>query len=290
MNRPREIEEQANLWFIHPISRSLARALAKTGVHPNTISFAGIFCGFLAAVFYFQYEVFTNNLIGFALMVIWHILDGTDGQLARLTNQSTMTGKIIDGVADYSVFIVVTFAISVAILPKYGIIVVPVVFFAALSHIYQSAAYERQRENYMFWVYYDPTKKAVPQEAKSDAWRRNFFLKGLYIWYLGVQDRLRPGEATTSKKYAQQLGPKRWKKVQAKYSELYAPHLRQWARLSANTHTFAIFIFCALGDPMFYLLFQIVVLNAYLGLMLYLKGKKDEEFEGWLRKFEINKS
>lgn len=290
MKRPREIEVQTNVWFIHPPSRSLARGLARIGVHPNIVSFTGLFCGILAAYFYFNYEVFTNCLIGFALMVLWHILDGTDGQLARLTNKATMTGKIIDGIADYSVFIIVTTSISVAIYFDIGPIIIPIYILGAFSHIYQSAAYERQREDYMFWVYYDPAMKPVSQEAKSDGWRRNYFLRGLYTWYLGVQERMRPGEAMKSRQYAKELGAARWKKVQKKYQDMYAPHLRDWALVSANTHTFAIFLFSAIGIPILYLLTEIIIFNVFLAILFHVKSKKDAVFHTWLNALEKSKS
>jgi len=290
MNRPREIEVLTNLWFVHPLSRSLARLLAKTPVHPNVVSLTGLISGLLAAYFYFNYETFTNCLIGFGLMIVWHILDGTDGQLARMTGKATMTGKIIDGIADYSVFILVTTAISVAIYPDYGFVVIPVYIAGAFSHIYQSAAYERQREDYMFLVYYDPAKKKVPDEAKSDGWRRNYFLRGLYTWYLGVQERMRPGEAMKSQQYAKELGPKRWKKVQDKYREMYAPHLRYWSLVSANTHTAIIFLSCAVGMPILYLLTEIVVFNIFMAFMFHIKSKKDAVFHAWLKNLEKSKS
>lgn len=290
MKRPREIEVQTNLWFIHPVSRNLARGLAKFGIHPNVVSIAGLLCGILAALFYFFYETFTNVLAGFLLMVLWHILDGADGQLARMTDKATMTGKIIDGIADYSVFIAVTLSISIAAYPEVGPIIIPILLAAAFSHIYQSAAYERQREDYMFWVYYDPHKKAVPQEAKSDAWHRNYFLRGLYTWYLGVQDRIRPGEAMKSRKYAEELGRKKWTRVQHKYRDMYASHLRAWSLLSANSHTLAIFLFCAIGKPVLYLLTEIIIFNAYMVAMLHTKSKKDAVFSAWLKKLETSKS
>ena len=142
----------------------------------------------------------------------------------------------------------------------------------------------------MFWVYYDPAKKSVPQEAKSDAWRRNYFLRGLYTWYLGVQDRMRPGEAMKSRQYANELGPKRWRQAQQKYQDMYVPHLRHWALVSANTHTLLIFLFCAAGAPILYLLTEIILFNGFLAVMLHVKSKKDAIFHGWLKTLEKSKS
>lgn len=48
-------------------------------------------------------------------MVVWHILDGVDGQLARLTNRQSEFGKVIDGLADNVTFVSVYFGLGLAL-------------------------------------------------------------------------------------------------------------------------------------------------------------------------------
>ena len=53
-----------------------------------------------------------NALTGFAFMLAWHVVDGADGDLARMTGRASATGELVDGVCDYAgnVIIYVAFA------------------------------------------------------------------------------------------------------------------------------------------------------------------------------------
>src|SRR5690606_30901139 len=40
--------------------------------------------------------------IGLALHLLWHVVDGADGDLARLTGRSSPRGELVDGICDYT--------------------------------------------------------------------------------------------------------------------------------------------------------------------------------------------
>ena len=44
--------------------------------------------------------------LGLLLHMAWHILDGADGDLARLTGRSSANGELVDGICDYAGHIV----------------------------------------------------------------------------------------------------------------------------------------------------------------------------------------
>ena len=98
-SRPKEIEAHTNRWFFHPLSRALAQLLAKTSVHPNLVSFVGVGFGLAAAYNYYHFHDPKSVITGFVCMLIWHVLDGTDGMLARMTGKATVLGRAIDGVS-----------------------------------------------------------------------------------------------------------------------------------------------------------------------------------------------
>ena len=41
-------------------------------------------------------------LLGFRLMLLWHVIDGADGDLARMKGTASATGELVDGVCDYA--------------------------------------------------------------------------------------------------------------------------------------------------------------------------------------------
>jgi len=276
--RPKEIEEHTNLYALHPVSHRLAALLAKTSLHPNAVSFTGIVFGLAAAVAFYQFRVPGAAWIGLAGMVVWHLLDGTDGQLARLTGRSSVAGKVIDGFADYTVYLAVYVALAAALAREMGGWVALLAAFSVASHVLQGAAYERQRETYLFWVYSGEAGKGPPRVEMP----KNPILFGLYFGYLKVQNFLDTAEAVKQRGFDLALGPNRRALAAEKYKELYAASVRRWWMLSANTHTFAICLFTALGVPLLYFVFEILVLNGIFLTLLADKRRRDREFMTWL--------
>lgn len=283
-SRPQEIEEYSNRYFVHPVSRRLATVLARLDVHPNLVSFAGIFFGLSAALAYYHFDQAGAAVLGFAFMVAWHVLDGTDGQLARLSGKATTAGKVIDGFADYSVFLTVYISLGVAGAQGFSWPVAGLVVLAAASHILQAAALERERETYVFWVY---SGQAGKQPGRGPM-PSNPLLYWLYFGYLRVQNFLDSVERVKQHGFDLALGPHRRALAAEKYRELYSRHIRRWWVLSANTHTVAIFIFAALGYPVWYFVFEATVLNTVLLLLLWDKRRRDRAFMAWLEGLERN--
>ncbi|KKN37985.1 hypothetical protein LCGC14_0757900 [marine sediment metagenome] len=80
-----------------PLIKVLSRMLIKIGVTPNlaTIIMLSIsFLGFISLVFF-------RNLLLFSIFVFFTgIVDGVDGEIARLTNRSTKVGGVLDSTMD----------------------------------------------------------------------------------------------------------------------------------------------------------------------------------------------
>src|SRR6185312_656914 len=151
VRRAAEIEETTNLYVIHPVSTFLTPRFARLGVTPNAVSVAGMGFGVLAAFAYYHYRGLRWAVAGFFLMVAWHVMDGADGQLARLTNAQSELGKILDGICDYVTFIAVYTDLAAALARDIGERAWLLAAAAGLFHAFQSAAYEAQRQEYSFW-------------------------------------------------------------------------------------------------------------------------------------------
>src|SRR3954471_18230839 len=87
IKRTIEIEEFTNRYVIHPISGWLVPLFHQRDIHPNTVSLAGAVSGAIAAVCYYNYEHTAAAVAGFLFMLGWHVFDGADGQLARLSGK-----------------------------------------------------------------------------------------------------------------------------------------------------------------------------------------------------------
>jgi phosphatidylglycerophosphate synthase len=93
-----ETEEWLDVWFTRPIGLAMALVCGRLGITPNAITIAGILIG-MAGGWMFHYTDLWHNLCGVALMMTANFCDSADGQLARLTNQKTLVGRLLDGFA-----------------------------------------------------------------------------------------------------------------------------------------------------------------------------------------------
>jgi len=82
-----------------PISIRISKLLLKTKIKPNTISFASFIIGILSA-FFFCLGNYLSIIIGGLLAQVSSIVDGCDGEVARLKFQQSSYGGWFDTVLD----------------------------------------------------------------------------------------------------------------------------------------------------------------------------------------------
>ena len=99
--RLRSLQNPLDRSLYHPLAARLARALARTPVTPNMVSIAGGVLIVLAGFAYVGLAWPAAVLAGLILHMSWHVLDGADGDLARLTGRVSPIGEIVDGICDY---------------------------------------------------------------------------------------------------------------------------------------------------------------------------------------------
>lgn len=284
VRRTPEIEEITNLYFIHPMASRLTPLLAKLRVPPNAVSLTGMAFGILAAAAYYRYQELRYTIAGFVLMIAWHVMDGADGQLARLTHSQSQSGKILDGICDYVTFIAVYVALAMALSRTMGDWVWALVVTAGVCHAVQSAAYEVQRQEYNFWGRGQKSAEllganALPQgDAGASLVQR--LLDMLYRQYIRMQFRVAGVTVEFRKKMAAALerDPKRTELIRRRYCEAFAPAVRRWSVLSANYRTLGIFIGALLKAPQVYFAFEIVGFSAILVILISRQHARHELF------------
>ena len=82
-----------------PISLRISKLLLKTGITPNQISILSFIIGLAGASFFFNGEYF-YLILGGILVHIHSIVDGCDGEVARLKIRQTKYGGWLDSVLD----------------------------------------------------------------------------------------------------------------------------------------------------------------------------------------------
>jgi len=89
-------------------------------VHPIAVTLISILIG-AASGYFFYFDDLRMNLIGMGLLVWANWYDCADGQLARMTGQRTLVGRLLDGLAGDIWFFCIYLAIVLRLQPQLGI-------------------------------------------------------------------------------------------------------------------------------------------------------------------------
>jgi len=281
VTRTREIEEATNLYFIHPISRVLVSVFAGFGIHPNLVSITGMVFGGLAAWAYFYYSQWEMVLAGFLLMIGWHVMDGADGQLARLTGKTSEIGKALDGLCDHLTFALVYISLGWAAASVFGPMAWWLMVLAGVSHVVQASTYEYQRQMYDYWVFgKESARPVMPAEFRQGMEGKTglgLLLGGILLTYLSIQSRV----AGANLRLVAQLECMKEAGEEAKVSEAYRganlSAVKTWSILCSNYRTIAIFIACLAKNPLYFFLFEIGFLNAALIALRMIQARRNQQ-------------
>jgi len=97
-----------------PLSRRLSLPLARLRVNPNWITVAGTCIGLTGAWLLAQ-AGYVSHLLGAALFLMAVVVDGVDGEVARLTLTETEFGHVFDVVTDNLVHIAIFIGLAVGL-------------------------------------------------------------------------------------------------------------------------------------------------------------------------------
>ena len=151
--KPREAQGWSNAVLFHPPARRLAAWLAATPVTPNMVSVFGAVMVVAAGMLYALVGTMAAILAGFAIHLAWHVVDGADGDLARMTGRASPVGEIVDGLCDYGGHVVLYVLLAVSLMPLLGWGAWALAVAAGASRIVQSIYAESQRRTYLWWAY-----------------------------------------------------------------------------------------------------------------------------------------
>lgn len=263
--RPRELQDPLNHYLYHPLAWQLALRLARTPLTPNMVSVIGAGFVVAAAAAYAQPWWPLSALLGLALHMTWHVVDGADGDLARITGRSSPTGEMVDGLCDYGSHIVLYVVLAWLLQQQIGLISWPIAVVAGLSHILQSNHVEVQRRQYQWWVYGVPwlrnTHNADSETAKSG-------FGGLVSFYLSLASGLTPHALKIDDAVAEAADrdPAALERIRTAVRAEAPPLLFLCKLLGPNPRAIVLGLSMLAGSPIYYFIYQAVVLNLLLAL------------------------
>jgi phosphatidylglycerophosphate synthase len=265
--RPRELQDPLNYYLYHPLAWQLARGLSATPITPNMVSVLGAGFVVAAAFAYTQLAWPVSAALGMALHMTWHVVDGADGDLARMTGRSSPIGEMVDGLCDYLSHAVLYIVLALYLAGSAGLfsgwLAWVLVIGAGLSHAVQSNHVEVQRRQYQFWVYGTPwlrNSHAAEGSATSKSWAGS-----LVSAYIGIASGMTPEALKIDVAVEAAKGdPARLAQIAAAVRAEAPPLLRLCKILGPNPRAIVLGASMFAGTPLWYMLYQSVVLNLML--------------------------
>lgn len=259
--RPRELQDWLNFVIFHPLARRLAVRLAGTPVTPDMVSVAGAAMVVLAAWAYSWPAGWVAAVTGLILHLGWHVLDGADGDLARLTGRAGNRGEVIDGICDYAGHIVLYLVLGTVLHAQIGGLAWWLMLAAGLSRIIQTVHFEVQRRQYQWWVHGTPWLRISSRELVAD--RRPGVTAVLGTGYLHLAQWLAPNGERIDRLLGQP-GDQPGSQWRALIRCEYAPVLRGLPLLGSNYRTVFLGVSMLAGTPLYFFVWEASVLSVLL--------------------------
>jgi phosphatidylglycerophosphate synthase len=275
-----DTEEKLDLVFYRPLGFVIAKIANLLHIGPSALSIMGLFAGWGAAYLYWQQsDELSLFILASALFLLSGIFDSSDGQLARISGQSSKLGLILDGICDSLVTISIYAAAAAPFIGKYGWGFALFTFIAALFHSNQCAILDFYHREYAYFgygktendTYWNPTvSEAKKNIANSKTWKEKI-MNSLRLNWIKQQAMLstRTDEQRLfMRSIILDLNHPLHGKLKSEYRRLNKPMLTVWRMIGTNAHTIMLITFfyfkrTDLGLFLFdYLFFNIVILIA----------------------------
>lgn len=266
--KARQTEGVLDLYFYRRVGFQLAKFFGRIGMSPVGVTLCGGVFGVLAGHLYF-YRNFGLNLLGIILQITANVFDNADGQLARLQNRESRTGRILDGVVDYAVWLSVYLHLALRHVAGGGTEAIWLVAVLAMaSHATQSAAADYARHAYFHFAKNRRELESSAQlraESPSGFWAKLFL--ALYVNMVRRQEKLSPALTRLRDQVGSDFPHEIPDRLRSRYDDCAQPTLKWWRLFMANTRMAFLFVLLLIGQPLWFFWIEITAFN---GLLVYL--------------------
>jgi hypothetical protein len=281
-----DTEERIDIWFYRPIGYQIALFCAKVGLTPNTVTIISIFFGVGAGILFYSEHLWIN-VIGMLSLVFANSLDSADGQLARLTNNKSRLGRILDGAAGDFWFISIHVAICLRSQQEgwSALIWIPGVL-AGVSHVVQSAMADYYRNVHLFFIKGTSGSELdnsidLQNEYDQLSWSKNFGMKLIarnYLNYTRMQEKFSPHLQRLLGVVRSRFKDGLPAKLVLDFRSRNRPFMKYTNIVQFNTRVLFLFLWLFIDQAWIYFFFDIFVLNPILIYMCVQQEKVSGHF------------
>ncbi len=198
--KPLEVEEPIDVWVHRPLAFVLAKVLYPTPVSPNFVTFMSIVFGMVAA--YYLFCPGPHHLLWAGICIFLSaVVDCADGQLARMRGTSSAFGRMLDGVADGVVSLVIVVGGGWVVIrshlgsPSELAVFVPMVVITAVTGSLHTGSYDHYKNLFLRLTHArykegEDYESALERRAATPEASQSFFVRvswPVYLYYLKSQ-------------------------------------------------------------------------------------------------------
>lgn len=279
-----EIEERMDLLIHRPIGLVMSWGAIKLGMTPLQISLLSMFTGIVAGVLYFWHFNFWMAALAGFFLVLSGILDTVDGQVARLTGQSSQFGMVIDGTIDNVVFVAAYTGAALPYWSEYQWYGVGVVIVSGFLHSLQSLVFDYYKNEFSF-LYAEQKHYRNPETEETKVQLQNAkgflekLLRAFYLDYVRKQNWLTTRKGTIKQRFETlATNPETKDQFKQEYKKTFSPYMTFWALFGgSNTHRTLIIIACLFAAFDMYLYINIALTLPVI-LLTFLQARADRKF------------
>ena len=275
------IEEYVDLVIFRPLAFLFVKVIYRSNITPNQITLLSMVTGIFSGVM-FGIGKSTAIIIGGLLLAFATIFDCADGQLARLKNNGTPFGRILDGVVDY-IYTVAAF-VGIAIGGRNGsmdpLLWWVFVSLAGGSYAVQAGLLDYYRNEFLAHLkgsngFIENELSNAKRELEKLQPLKGHYVERLmlevYIRYSSYQNRLRPAKRIDVNS------------IPTDYVKSNSVMIRLWALNGTSTHVFAL-VGCAFIGRLDMFLWYILGFGSLYTVVLYVVQRTLSETKRTRRK------
>jgi phosphatidylglycerophosphate synthase len=273
--KARDVEETIDIYFYRPLGFIVANMCRIVKITPNTVTVLSIIVGLIGSHLLYYSDLFLN-VVGLLLWVIADIFDSADGQLARMINNKSKLGRILDGLAANIIFLSMYLHLYARMVasgssPWFFIIILA----AGFSHSIQSALADYYRNAYLKFVV-DPMKSEL---ESSDDIRKEYdavsirgnvirkFLLRIYLNYTIEQEAFAKNFQKLRLRVSETFGNNIPQWFADEYRRQNKPLMKYYAILTTNTRMIVMACCVILNHVPMYFWIELVVINLIMVLV-----------------------
>lgn len=295
-----DTEETWDIYVVRPIGFVEACICRRLHIHPNVITVVSIIFGAASGYFFFPGNV-KMVLLGACLLFFANTLDSADGQLARMTRQYTMLGRVLDGFAGdvwfFSIYLFMLLRMYAMPIPgttvEWGWLAVAVVAFCGLvCHSTQSTIADYYRNIHLHFLaqrdYSELVRSAELTQRRRAITSWHGWFEWLWLFFYASYTRKQENWTPQLQRLLCAVGKRNTAELPKGFLHEFRagslPLMPMTNILTFNSRFFVLVIAMLVGMPWIYLLYEMLVLNV---LLFYMRWRHEKMCAELLIKYEL---